>query len=220
MRRLWRTTLANPNEDPLLKPVLILFAHPALQKSRVNRVLIDGVRDLEGVTVHDLYEAYPDFDIDVRREQLLLLEHDIVVFMHPFFWYSTPAILKEWQDLVLEHGWAYGREGTALHGKTFLSAITTGGREVAYCREGYNRFAIQELLAPLEQTARLCGMESLPPFVVHGTHGITEEEIHRNAKDWRRAVEALRDDRLDVEAARGHSRLNASLDAVLVEGGP
>jgi len=202
-----------------VSPVLILFAHPALEKSRVNRVLIRDVRDIRGVTLHDLYEAYPDFDIDVRREQQLLLDHDIIVFQHPLFWYSTPAILKEWQDLVLEHGWAYGREGTALRGKTFVSAITTGGRETAYQRDGYNRFTIQELLAPLEQTARLCGMDVLPSFVVHGTHGMTEEEIQRHANDWRRTLEALRDQRLDVEAARGYTRLNASLDAVLREEG-
>jgi glutathione-regulated potassium-efflux system ancillary protein KefG len=202
-----------------LKPVLILFAHPALQKSRVNRVLIEGVRGLPGVTLHDLYEQYPDFDIDVPREQGLLLDHEVIVFQHPFFWYSTPAILKEWQDLVLEHGWAYGREGTALHGKTFLSAITTGGRDVAYQREGYNRFTIAELLAPIQQTARLCGMQVLPPFVAHGTHGMKEDEIARHARDWRRIVEALRDGRVDREAARSQNRLNADLDAVILEDG-
>ena len=202
-----------------MKPVLILFAHPALEKSRVNRVLIRDLQDLPGVTFHDLYEAYPEFDIDVGREQQLLLDHEVIVFQHPFFWYSTPAILKEWQDLVLEHGWAYGREGTALRGKTFLSAITTGGREVAYQREGYNRFTIQELLAPIEQTARLCGMHSLPPFVAHGTHGMTDEEIRGHAKDWRRIVEALRDERVDLEAVRSHTRLNANLDSVLREEG-
>ncbi len=202
-----------------MKQVLILFAHPALQKSRVNRVLIEGVRDLPGVTLHDLYEAYPDFDIDVPREQQLLLDHDIIVFQHPFFWYSTPAILKEWQDLVLVHGWAYGREGTALRGKMFLSAITTGGRETAYRRDGYNHFSIRELLTPAEQTARLCGMVPLPPFVAYGTLRMTEDETHRHAGDWRRLVEALRDERLDLEAARDDERLNASLDAVIREGG-
>jgi glutathione-regulated potassium-efflux system ancillary protein KefG len=212
-------TLANPNQDPVLKQVLILFAHPALQKSRVNRVLIEGLRELPGVTFHDLYEAYPDFDIDVRREQQLLLDHDIVVFMHPFFWYSTPAILKEWQDLVLEHGWAYGREGIALRGKRFLSAISTGGREVAYQRDGHNRFTIPELLAPLEQTARLCGMEVLPPFVAHGTHGMQPDEIARHARDWRRIVEALRDERVDMAAARSQTRLNTNLDSVIREEG-
>jgi len=94
--------------------ILILFAHPALQKSRVNRVLAGEVRDLDGVAFNDLYERYPEFDIDVTYEQGLLLSHDVIVFHHPFFWYSTPSLLKEWQDLVLAHGWAYGREGTAL----------------------------------------------------------------------------------------------------------
>ena len=43
--------------------ILILFAHPALQKSRINRVLISADQDIEAVTFHDLYEAYPKFDI-------------------------------------------------------------------------------------------------------------------------------------------------------------
>jgi len=84
--------------------VLILFAHPALEKSRVNRRLVAAVQGLEGVTFHDLYEAYPDFYIDVKHEQRLLEAHDIIAFQHPLYWYSTPSLLKEWQDLVLEHG--------------------------------------------------------------------------------------------------------------------
>ncbi len=196
-------------------PVLILFAHPALQKSRVNRRLMEGVRDLPGVTFHDLYEAYPELDIDAAREQELLLEHDIVILQHPFYWYSTPAILKEWQDLVLEHGWAYGREGTRLHGKWLLNAMSAGGREVAYQPDGYNRFTIRQLLAPLEQTAVLCGMTYLPPFVVHGTHTLTDAELDAEAAEYRRAVEALRDDRVDLEALAKLPRLNSELDAVL-----
>jgi glutathione-regulated potassium-efflux system ancillary protein KefG len=197
--------------------VLILFAHPALEKSRVNRRLAAEVSGLAGVSFHDLYEAYPDFDVDVRREQALLAEHEVVVLQHPFFWYSTPALVKQWEDLVLEHGWAYGSGGSALRGKRLLSAITTGGRETAYREDGLNRFTIRQLLAPLEQTAVLCGMEYLPPFVVHGTHRLEEPEIVAAARDYRRVVEALRDDRLDLEAARGHERLNVDLDALLRE---
>jgi glutathione-regulated potassium-efflux system ancillary protein KefG len=195
--------------------ILVLFAHPALEKSRVNRRMANAVRDLEGVTFNDLYEAYPDFDIDVAREQRLLLEHDLIVFHHPFYWYSTPAILKEWQDLVLEHGWAYGNGGTALHGKTMLSVMTTGGSEGAYCADGHNCYTIPEFLRPIEQTARLCGMDYLPPFVVHGTHSLTDEAIRAHAADYRRVIEALRDGRIDLDAVRRHERLNLALDDVL-----
>ena len=195
--------------------VLVLFAHPAIRGSRVNRRLVDAVRDLAGVTVNDLYEAYPDLDIDVAREQDLLERHEIVVMQHPFFWYSTPAILKEWQDLVLEHGWAYGHEGHALEGKILLSALSSGGSEEAYCEQGSNRMTIRQLLAPIERTARLCGMEYLPPFVVYGTHGLSGEELAGSAADYRRLVEALRDGALDVQAVRDLPRINHDLDSVL-----
>jgi Flavodoxin-like fold len=66
---------------------------------------------------------YPDFHINVAREQELLTLHDVIVFQHPLYWYSYPAILKEWQDLVLESGFAFGHMGTRLAGKLLLHAI-------------------------------------------------------------------------------------------------
>jgi glutathione-regulated potassium-efflux system ancillary protein KefG len=195
--------------------VLILFAHPALEKSRVNRRLVETVRGLQGVTFQDLYEAYPDFDVDVRREQGLLLAHDTLVLQHPFYWYSAPALLKQWLDLVLAHGWAYGTGGTALRGKRLLSAITTGGGETAYREEGHNRFTVRQLLAPIEQTARLCGMDYLPPFVVHGTHRLDAAGIDGAAREYGAFVAALTDDRVDFEAARAVPRVNADLGRVL-----
>jgi len=198
-----------------MQQILILFAHPAFERSRVNRILVDAVRDINGVTFNDLYEAYPDFDVDVQREQELLVANDLIVLQHPLYWYSTPALLKQWEDLVLEHGWAYGSKGTALEGKRLLSAISAGGREDAYRSEGMNRYTMRELLAPIEQTAALCGMEYLPPFVVHGTHRMTQQEIEGHARDYRRAIEALRDGTLDLESVRRHPRINWRLDEIL-----
>ncbi len=195
--------------------ILILFAHPALQKSRVNRRLAEGVKELECVTFHDLYEAYPELDIDVPREQALMEAHELIVFQHPFFWYSTPAVLKEWQDLVLEHGWAYGSKGTALRGKKLLSVVTTGGSEDTYQRDGFHQHTMLDLLAPISQTAMLCGMDYLPPFVVHGTHSLTDSEIAVHAEDYRRAIEAVCDCTIDLEAAREHQRLNSRLDEII-----
>lgn len=194
--------------------ILILFAHPALHKSRVNRILIKAVQNLEHVTFHDLYETYPEFDIDVQEEQKLLVQHDVVILHHPFYWYSTPAILKEWQDLVLEHNWAYGSKGNTLRGKKMLTVTTTGGSEAAYQLDGYNRNTIRQLLAPIEQTARLCGMEYLPPFVVHGTHTMSTESILEHAKDYRRTVIGLRDGTIDIEYVRKFQRLNQQLDQI------
>ena len=167
------------------------------------------------MVVNDLYQEYPEFDIDVAREQRLLLDHDAVIFQHPFYWYSTPAILKEWQDLVLEHGWAYGHDSRALEGKRLLNVVSTGAPEESYLQDGANRFTMRQLLAPIEQTARLCGMNFLPPFVIHGTHALTSEGIEREAADYRRLLEGLRDGRVPVARVAGLHRINADLDAVL-----
>jgi glutathione-regulated potassium-efflux system ancillary protein KefG len=173
--------------------LFIIFAHPALHKSRVNRQLISSIEDVEDITFHNLYEEYPDFHIDVNREQKLLLEHDIYVWQHPFYWYSSPSIIKEWIDLVMKHGFAYGRTGIALKGKKIFSAITAGGRREVYQEGNMNNFTIPQFLAPFRQTARLCNMIYMPPFVVHGTHLLSEEEIHNAAMDYRRILISLRD---------------------------
>ena len=180
--------------------ILILFAHPALEKSRVQYKMARQIRRLQNITFHDLYQVYPDLDIDVEQEKKLLLQHDIIIFQHPFYWYSAPAILKQWQDLVLEHGWAYGSGGRALAGKKIFNAITCGGPRAVYQKEGRNRFTINELLAPFNQTAFLCHMTYMPPFVVFDTLKLTDADIELHALKYEELLLAIQSDRItDVE---------------------
>lgn len=180
--------------------ILVLFAHPALEKSRVNIQIVQAVRKIKGVTFCDLYEQYPDFFIDVPAEQKLLTEHDIIVWQHPMYWYSSPPLLKQWIDLVLTHNWAYGSGGNALAGKYLFNAITTGGGDQAYSQSGLNRFTLREFLLPFEQTARLCRMNYLPPYAVQGTHRMDNGDISTEADRYARLLTALRDDALDLNA--------------------
>lgn len=171
--------------------VLIVYAHPAHDRSRANRALRAAVDGQAGVTLHDLYETYPDFLIDELREQRLLLEHDVIVFQHPMYWYSAPALLKEWQDAVLELGFAYGDGGDKLHGKRFMQAITTGAPHASYRHGGKAHFEITELLRPFEQTAHYCGMSCLPPFVTHGSRIATERDLEAQAQRYLALIEQL-----------------------------
>ena len=97
--------------------ILIIFAHPRFEKSAINSMLVKSIPDLPEITFHDLYEKYPDFNIDIEHEKKLLVEHQVIIWQHPFYWYSAPPLLKQWIDLVLEFGWAYGPGGDALQGK-------------------------------------------------------------------------------------------------------
>jgi len=171
--------------------ILIQFAHPNLDKSRVQKHLIRQAASIRGITINDLYEQYPDFDINISREKALLITHDIIIFQHPFYWYSTPAIIKQWFDLVLEHGWAYGSNGNALEGKKVFNAISCGGSEEAYAANGKNTTTIRQLLAPVEQTAKLCNMAYLPPFVVFGTHKLQKVDIEIAGMQYTQILHAL-----------------------------
>lgn len=146
------------------KRVLLIVCHPSMETSRVNQRLMMAARTLD-VTVHDLYERYPEQMVNVQEEQSLLAAHDVVVFQHPLYWYSCPPLMKNWIDSVLTAGWAYGQGGQALKGKRWVHVISTGGNQSVYQRDGANNFTMAELLRPFEQTARLCGMIYCQPFM-------------------------------------------------------
>jgi glutathione-regulated potassium-efflux system ancillary protein KefF len=168
--------------------ILIISAHPYPQHSRANRAMLDAVRDLPGVSLHSLYDRYPDFDIDIEVEQAALSAAKLVIWMHPIYWYSVPAMLKHWFDVVLTRGWAYGSGGTALAGKHCLWVPTIGGTADMYADEGTHRRPFDDYVAPIEQTARFCGMQWLPPVTLHGAHVISESELSAMAAALRRRV--------------------------------
>ena len=165
-------------EPSLSRPgIYVLAAHPNWRDSRVNRQLFDEARTQPGVHLQDLYGRYPDYDIDVAAEQANVDAAQLIVLLHPIQWYSMPALQKLWMDEVLRYGWAYGRAGTALHGKDLWLVATTGGPEGSYHPQGYNRYFFDAFLPPYEQTAALCGMRFLPPLVLHGAHHAAADAI-------------------------------------------
>jgi glutathione-regulated potassium-efflux system ancillary protein KefG len=188
--------------------ILILFAHPRLEKSRINKALIRQVPTHRDITFRDLYELYPDLNVDIAAEQALLSAHDIVVLHHPFYWYSMPPLLKQYIDLVYAFGWAYGPGGTALKGKAQFHVISTGGTEVAYTPDGFHGHTLAEFMLPLKRTATLCGMTWLPPYAVHGTNRLSDPELERTAHHYRDLLTALVNGRVTPQTLTTLDRLD------------
>jgi len=151
---------------------LVIVSHPTLATSKANAPLVEAIRDLPDVELRHLEALYPDGRIDVPAEQAAALRAERIVFQFPLYWYSTPPMLKRWQDDVLAFGWAYGPGGTMLKGKTLQLVLTTGGPESVYRVGGYNLYPVRELLRPLEVTAHLCGMTLAEPLVLYGVPNI------------------------------------------------
>lgn len=179
----------NLTEPDLSAPrVLIVFAHAMPHASRVNRAMRDAARALPNVTISDLYQTYPDFHIDVPAEQALLEAADLVVFQHPIQWYGMPSLMKEWVDLVLEGGWAYGEGGTALRGKHHLLAVTTGSKADAYQEAGQHNWPFGAFLPPFRQTAELCGMHWMTPLILHAAHQVPQAEVDAHIARYRQLL--------------------------------
>ncbi|BCL68349.1 Glutathione-regulated potassium-efflux system ancillary protein kefG [Vibrio nigripulchritudo MADA3029] len=167
-----------------LPKILVIYVHPDPDNSVANQVMINQIRGLDHVTVHDLYAHYPDFFIDVAHEHQLLLDHDIIVFQHPLYMYSCPALLKEWMDRVLGKGFAFG-EGCALADKHWRSVITTGGAQDAFAASGYNKYPMQEILQPFELTALLCRMKWVEPLILYWARNTSDVERYQHAERYR-----------------------------------
>lgn len=182
-----------------MKSILVLFAHPNIKKSRANRIILDRIQSLPNVVIDNLYDNYPNFYFDVKKEQSLLAKADLIMFQQPFYWYAMPPLLKAWCDDVLELGYAYGPHGTALKGKDFLLSITAGGPHESYQASGYNNFEITQFLPPYIQTANLCGMKWLDPIILHSAIRANDEQLEAHAEKVRERLVAYSNKNFQIE---------------------
>ena len=157
--------------------MLIIHAHPRPTQSRVVKELLSVLAAQPGAQVRSLYQLYPDFDIDVEAEQQALLGAQRVVWLTPVYWYSVPSLMKHWIDQVLTLGWAYGPGGHALQGKTCWWVSSAGAPLTEYTHQGLHKRPFVDYVAPLEHTARFCGMHWWPPFVTHGANATSTQRL-------------------------------------------
>jgi glutathione-regulated potassium-efflux system ancillary protein KefG len=190
------------------RKILLLLFHPRFEDSKANKVLLSALENTEGVTIRDVYELYPDFNIDVKTEQYCLSQNDIIIWQHPFYWYSAPPLMKQWLDLVLEYGWAYGKNGEALKDKYFLSALSSGGTFDVYQRDGKNNFTYRDLLSPFEQTVNLCHGIYLPPFIVPGAPRLNDAELKSYGDLYRTFIVLLQFTNLDYGFLKSINYIN------------
>lgn len=155
----------------------VLLFHPNFSQSRANKLLYNAIP--KHAEKRNLYELYPDFHIDVQAEQHVLEHADRIILQFPMQWYSTPPLLKQWEDDVILHGWAYGSGGFALENKEFGIAVSTGAPEYPGKTCAYT---IPELLRPLEATARYLKMKYLQPFITFGVPMLSDEALAEQAK--------------------------------------
>ena len=167
---------------------VLLLAHPDLAASRANRALLAAVEDLPGLEVAELYRLYPEGRIDGVVERARLLRASRLVLQFPLQWYSTPSLLKQWQDAVLTPLFYLEPDiAKATAGLPVLAATTTGGPPASY-QPGPVGMTIVELFAPLRATARKCGWWWQAPFALHDVRNLDDAALARAGDDYRSAI--------------------------------
>lgn len=146
---------------------LVILSHPNLSESGSQQFLINAVEAYEQVTVHHLESQYPDGKIDPQAEHELLKRHQRIIFQFPFYWYSSPSLLKEWQDVVFGGEDFYRQQGTILKGKEFGLVLSVGVSEKEYRAGGREAYTMDELTRPYQAIARHMEMIYLPCFGIH-----------------------------------------------------
>jgi len=92
---------------------------------------------------------------------------------------------------VLTRGWAYGTDGTKLHGKTCLWVTTTGAPRPGYSEQGLHTRPFEDFSPAIEQTARFCGMSWAEPLVLFGAHRVELETVREQATEYRARLTTL-----------------------------
>jgi len=171
---------------------LVIVTHPNIEASNWNKAWVKELQKHDNITIHELYKAYPDENINVSREQLLIEAHDRIIFQYPLYWYSTTPLLKKWFDSVLLYGWAYGPDGNKTAGKEIGVAISTYGTEESYQASGSNRFTLQEILRPIEALSRFISATYLPHFALNDTSDVTDERLAQSSIDYVQHIKTVK----------------------------
>jgi putative NADPH-quinone reductase len=176
-----------------MSKTLVLLFHPNLLHSKVNAALAEAASNMSDIGVVDMYAAYPsgiEMFRDGESEAAMLLAAGRIVLQFPIQWYSTPPLLKAWQDAVLTRMFylAYETEGRQLEGTELMIAATAGSAPDAYQHGGRNMFPLNELFAPLRATAHRCGLVWAKPFVIYNADKLTPVELKGAATNYTKAL--------------------------------
>ncbi|WP_428229500.1 NAD(P)H-dependent oxidoreductase [Flavobacterium sp.] len=166
---------------------LVIIIHPHPENSMINKRWIEElIQYPDQYTLHNLHALYPDEKIDIEKEQQLIESHDTIVFQFPFYWFSSPPLLKKWLDEVLTYGWAYGsKSGYKVANKKIALAISAGIAKEDYSINGKYKYTLGQLTTPFEITFDYVKADYQPLFAFYGAeHHPTPEIIEKSTEEY------------------------------------
>lgn len=168
--------------------ILYVYTHPD-QHSLNAELMRNGLKSLQDagheVILSDLYAR--EFSLDTEQFKISRANH--IIFQFPLWWFSMPAIMKDWMDRVFTKGFAYdtGKMFTdgLLRGKTASLTITMQSPLSSYKNDGVHGHELDDFLLPIQHTLRFTGIETLPSFTVYDAHQLDEVRFQSVMQEYK-----------------------------------
>lgn len=120
------------------------------------------------------------FHPQLQTEIDKILAANLIILNFPLWWFGLPAVMKGWVERTFAYGAVYGSghiyESGLLSGKKAFLALTTGGPEVMYQKDGLNG-DIHSILRPIHRGLfAFTGCSVLAPQICYQPAHISRQE--------------------------------------------
>ena len=148
---------------------LLVVGHPRLGESTTQQFLKAAAGECSNVTWHELQLPF-----EVTQEQALIQQHDRIIVQFPLYWYSAPAVVRQWFDEVWRMPLTTGNY-RLLRGKQLGVVVTAGAARNEFQAGGKQGATMDEVLRPYQMTARVTEMEYLPALPIYQFNYLSEQ---------------------------------------------
>ncbi|MGY3723933.1 Putative NADPH-quinone reductase (modulator of drug activity B) [Granulicatella balaenopterae] len=163
---------------------LVVISHPTLAESSLQQFLVSAVEAKDSVCVRHLESVLKDSPtghFDRTSERQAVKRADRIILQFPMYWYSSPAVMKQWMDEVLDIKWA-----KQIGSKEVGIVTNMGIKERSYQAGGREQFTLSELLRPFQATVNALGWQYLHAFPIYQFIYLTEKEKQLLLVDYQR----------------------------------
>lgn len=168
---------------------LVVIAHPAIETSVVHCQWRAALRQQpERFQVRELYQVYPDGELNIAQERALIAEHGDLVLQFPIGQGNKPPLanplLSQWQAVFVPVK-ASATVDPLFQQRTLLMAVTA---DVAGMRPGQQaryRRRLQQFLFPFQMNALSANAHYRDFFAFYGSPPEAESEVlAQSARDY------------------------------------
>lgn len=156
--------------------ILVINGHEKYpyNEGRLNQTLFEEIIKNLSSKSYEIKTTIVKDGYDVEEEKQKFLWADVIIYQMPVYWFSMPAILKKYVELVYEHGVFYhgsedyGRGGMFLN-KCYMLSLTFNAPSYAFDNidEFFNGKSVDDVMIAIHKLHEYCAMKAIPTYSCH-----------------------------------------------------